>query len=182
MLVAALILVSIGFAVTLGILLFGSHQAAVPTPSAKKEMDDGAKARARTESELERKQKELDEHRSQLQDLKEQLKQAKRKLFDQKETEKGDRDLVKARAESERQASVQLEVVRGELPRPSPRSSGCAASRAGGLARAALRRLRWHPALRWRPAPRALRPPSPRPPALRPRGRSPLRPRRVSAW
>jgi chromosome segregation ATPase len=111
----ALILVSIGFAVTLGMLLFGSNQAAVPTPSARKELDDGSKARARAESELERKQKELDEQRTQLQDLKEQLKQAKRKLFDQKEGEKGERDLVKARTETERQASTQLEVVRVEL-------------------------------------------------------------------
>ncbi|MFL5350319.1 MAG: cell envelope biogenesis protein TolA [Hyalangium sp.] len=111
----ALILVSIGFAVTLGMLLFGSNQAAVSTPSARKELDDGSKARARAESELERKQKEFDEQRTQLQDLKEQLKQAKRKLYEQKESEKGDRDLVKARTETERQASVQLEMVRGEL-------------------------------------------------------------------
>ena len=111
----ALILVSIGFAVTLGMLLFGSNRAAVPTPAVKAELGDASKARAHAESELTRKQKELDEQRSQVQDLKEQLKQTKRKLFDQKEGEKGDRDLVKARVETERQASAQLEMVRVDL-------------------------------------------------------------------
>jgi chromosome segregation ATPase len=111
----ALILVSIGFAVTLGMLLFGSNRAAVPAPSVKGELEDPSKARAHFESELARKQKELDEQRSQLQDLKDQLKQAKRKLYDQKESDKGERDLLKARAETERHASVQLEAVRVEL-------------------------------------------------------------------
>jgi chromosome segregation ATPase len=113
----ALILVSIGFAVTLGMLLFGSNRAAVPasTSHARAELEDPSKARARFESELLRKQKELDEQRTQLQEVKEQLKQTKRKLFDQKEGEKGERDLIKARVETERHASVQLEAVRVEL-------------------------------------------------------------------
>jgi chromosome segregation ATPase len=111
----ALILVSIGFAVTLGMLLFGSNQAAVPAPTVKGALEDPSKSRANFESELARKQQELDEQRSQLQDLKDQLKQAKRKLYDQKEADKGERDLLKARAETERHASVQLEAVRVEL-------------------------------------------------------------------
>lgn len=115
----ALILVSIGFAVTLGMLLFGgSNRAAVPAmPSSnvRGELEDPSKARARFESELARKQKELDEQRTQLQEVKEQLKQTKRKLFDQKEGEKGERDLIKARVDTERQASVQLESVRVDL-------------------------------------------------------------------
>jgi chromosome segregation ATPase len=112
----ALILVSLGFAVTLGMLLFGSNRAAVPAPTHfKGELEDPSKARAHFEAELARKQKDLDEQRSQLQDLKDQLKQAKRKLFDQKESDKGERDLLKARAETERHASVQLEAVRVEL-------------------------------------------------------------------
>jgi chromosome segregation ATPase len=111
----ALILVSIGFAVTLGMLLFGSNKAAVPAPTVKGALEDPSKSRAHFESELVRKQKELDEQRSQLQELKDQLKQAKRKLFDQKESEKGERDLLKARAETERNASMQLETVRVEL-------------------------------------------------------------------
>lgn len=111
----ALILVSIGFAVTLGMLLFGSNQAAVPAPTLKGALEEPSKPRAHFESELARKQKELDEQRSQLQELKDQLKQAKRKLYEQKESEKGERDLLKARAETERQATVQLEAVRAEL-------------------------------------------------------------------
>ena len=46
----ALILVSIGFAVTLGMLLFGSDRAAVPTPTVRGELEDSSKARARAES------------------------------------------------------------------------------------------------------------------------------------
>ncbi|KFE67256.1 hypothetical protein [Hyalangium minutum] len=115
----ALILVSIGFAVTLGMLLFGSNRAAIPAPTSNNnvrgELEDPSKARARFESELARKQKELDEQRNQLQEVKEQLKQTKRKLFDQKEGEKGERDLIKARVDTERQASVQLETVRVDL-------------------------------------------------------------------
>jgi chromosome segregation ATPase len=115
----ALILVSIGFAVTLGMLLFGSNRAAIPAHTsnnnARAELEDPSKARARFESELTRKQKELDEQRTQLQDVKEQLKQTKRKLFEQKEGEKGERDLIKARLETERHASAQLEGVRVEL-------------------------------------------------------------------
>lgn len=115
----ALILVSLGFAVTLGMLLFGgSNRAAIPaapTSNVRGELEDPSKARARFESELSRKQKELDEQRTQLQDVKEQLKQAKRKIYDQKEGEKGERDLVKARVDTERQASVQLDAVRVEL-------------------------------------------------------------------
>jgi hypothetical protein len=121
----ALILVSLGFAITLGMLLFGSNRAAVlPASTAttatgttkRAELpEDASKARARAVADLERKQKELDEQRAQVQDLKEQLKQTKRKLFDQKESEKGDRDLAKARVDVERQATTQLEMVRGEL-------------------------------------------------------------------
>ena len=46
----ALILVSIGFAVTLGMLLFGSNRAAIPAcPShVKGELEDPSKARARS--------------------------------------------------------------------------------------------------------------------------------------
>ena len=115
----ALILVSIGFAITLYMLLFGEKRggsAALPaSPSVKGELEEASKARGRAESELQRKQKELDEQRTQLQEVKEQLKQTKRKLFEQKEGDKGASDLTKARAEVERSASTQLEVVRSEL-------------------------------------------------------------------
>jgi hypothetical protein len=118
----ALILVSIGFAVTLGILLFGgSNRAALPSsssssaPSSRNELESESQRRTKAEAELQRKQKELDEQRTQLQDVKDQLKQAKRKLFEQKETDKGPQDLAKARAEVERAASLQLEQTREEL-------------------------------------------------------------------
>ncbi|MFP2910498.1 cell envelope biogenesis protein TolA, partial [Pyxidicoccus sp. 3LFB2] len=116
----ALILVSIGFAVTLGILLFGgSNRAALPSspssPTFRNELESETQKRAKAETELQRKQKELDEQRTQLQDVKDQLKQAKRKLFEQKETDKGPQDLAKARAEAERAASIQLEQTREEL-------------------------------------------------------------------
>ncbi len=116
----ALILVSVALAISLYVNLFGSKSAgagptAVAAPSVRGELEEASKARSRAESELQRKQKELDEQRSQLQEVKEQLKQTKRKLFEQKEGEKGDKDLVKARAEVERAASTQLELVRAEL-------------------------------------------------------------------
>src|SRR5205823_49747 len=68
-----------------------------------------------TEAELDKKKRELEEQRAQLADLKTQLKEAKRKLYEQKEADKTGGDLVKARAEVERTASTQLEVVRSEL-------------------------------------------------------------------
>lgn len=118
----ALILVSIGFAVTLGILLFGgSNRAALPSsssssaPAFRNELESESQRRTKAEAELQRKQKELDEQRTQLQDVKDQLKQAKRKLFEQKESDKGPQDLAKARAEVERAASLQLEQTREEL-------------------------------------------------------------------
>ncbi|RKI52656.1 cell envelope biogenesis protein TolA, partial [Corallococcus sp. AB049A] len=124
----ALILVSVGFAVTLGLLLFGDKSGAganagrpsltsssSSAPSFRGELESESKARAKAESEVQRKQKELDEQRAQLQEVKEQLKQTKRKLFEQKEGEKGSNDLAKARAEVERNASIQLEQTRAEL-------------------------------------------------------------------
>src|SRR5262249_19052133 len=70
---------------------------------------------AALETELEKRRKESEEQRAQLADLKDQLKQAKRKLFEHKEQEKNGLGIVKAREEIERNASIQLEVVRAEL-------------------------------------------------------------------
>ncbi|HEX4620355.1 MAG TPA: cell envelope biogenesis protein TolA [Myxococcaceae bacterium] len=111
----ALILVSVALAITLGMLLLGYARGGEDHLNAQQKLDAEAKARVKAESELEKKRKDLDEHRTQLTEAKEQLKQAKRKLFDQKESDKGGQDLVKARAEVERNASTQLEVVRNEL-------------------------------------------------------------------
>ena len=48
-------------------------------------------------------------------ELKDELKTAKKKLHDQRESDKSGDDLVKARAEVERAASIQLESTRAEL-------------------------------------------------------------------
>jgi len=116
-LVALLIVVSAGFLLTLGLLLFRPSGApAIAAPQAKGELvESDAKVRARLESDLDRKRKELEEQRAQLQEVKEQLKQAKRKNYEQRESEKGEKDLARARAEVERNASLQLDAVRGEL-------------------------------------------------------------------
>jgi chromosome segregation ATPase len=116
-LVALLIVVSAGFLLTLGLLLFRPSGApAIAAPQAKGELvESDAKVRARLESDLDRKRKELEEQRAQLQEVKEQLKQAKRKNYEQRESEKGEKDLARARTEVERNASLQLDAVRGEL-------------------------------------------------------------------
>ncbi|WP_426730358.1 cell envelope biogenesis protein TolA [Myxococcus faecalis] len=117
------IALAVGLAISLYFNLFGgAKQAALPSsssastnaPRVELEADHKA-ARARAEAELQRKQKELDEQRVQLQEVKEQLKQTKRKVFEQKESDKGSNDLAKARAEVERNASIQLEQTRLEL-------------------------------------------------------------------
>ena len=119
MLEVALFLVSLGFAVTLGMLLFGNKRAGgpaiAPTRGHTPQLESESKARAQTEAELERKRRELEEQRSQVNELKAQLKDAKRKLFEAKDADKSDKDLLRARAEVERNASHQLEVVRIEL-------------------------------------------------------------------
>src|SRR5688500_11964350 len=96
-------------------LLFGNPRGAVASPAVQHQLEAASKARSAAEAELEKKRRELEDQRTQLADVKEQLKQAKRKLFEQKEGDKGDRDLVKARADVERNASTQLEHVRAEL-------------------------------------------------------------------
>src|SRR5687768_2799081 len=59
--------------------------------------------------------KELEELKKMLGELKDELKAAKKKIYEQKEAGKSGEDLVKARAEVERQASIQLETTRSEL-------------------------------------------------------------------
>jgi chromosome segregation ATPase len=75
---------------------------------------DDERAR-KAEAELDKKTKELGDVKKSLSDLKDELKTAKKKLFEQKEGEKAGDDLVKARAEVERQASIQLDATRAEL-------------------------------------------------------------------
>lgn len=85
------------------------------TPSARADSGRDDDRPRKLESELEKKKKELDELKKAQGELKDELKAAKKKLFDQKEAEKTGDDLAKARADVERQASVQLENTRHEL-------------------------------------------------------------------
>jgi len=114
------IALAVGLAISLYFNLFaGPKHATLPAshsaPSARTELVSDTQARAKAEAEVQRKQKELDEQRAQLKEVKEELKQTKRKLFEQKESDKGAQDLVRARAEMERNASIQLEQTRQEL-------------------------------------------------------------------
>jgi chromosome segregation ATPase len=85
-------------------------------PSPRASRDDDAAARAnKLESELDKKRKELEEVKKTQAELKDELKAAKKKLHDQRESEKTGDDLVKARADVERQASIQLDATRQEL-------------------------------------------------------------------
>jgi archaellum component FlaC len=67
------------------------------------------------EADLEKKRKDVEELKKAQAEVKEELKAARRKLFDHKESEKTGDDLSRARAEVERQASIQLEATRAEL-------------------------------------------------------------------
>lgn len=92
-------------------------QANLSAPARESSRDDGdvASRLSKAEGELEKKRKELDEVKKAQAELKDELKATKKKLFDQKEADKGDEDLKKARAEVERHASQQLDSTRAEL-------------------------------------------------------------------
>lgn len=107
-----LVLVSLAFLVTLGMLLFGKKTAGA-APAIATTSDD-SKVRQLV-ADLEKRKKELEEQKKQLVETKDELKQAKKKLYEQKEGDKGLNDLAKARLEVERSASTQLEIVRVEL-------------------------------------------------------------------
>ena len=82
------------------------------TKSETRSDDDRAR---KLESELDKKKRELEEVKKAQAELKDELKNTKKKLHDQRENEKSGDDLVKARAEVERTASLQLESTRAEL-------------------------------------------------------------------
>src|SRR5262249_24177159 len=116
MLPTLLVLVTLALVVCLALLIFGrgAHPAAhAHAPAAS----PGTTASSRTgpDPELERRRREVDELKSTVAELRGELKQTLKKLHDQRESERDGADLVKARAEVERSASQQLEVVRGEL-------------------------------------------------------------------
>ncbi len=85
-----------------------------PIRTDSKSADADARAH-KLESELDKRRKELEELRKTFNENKEELKSAKKKLHDLKEADKSGDDLKKARAEVERQASIQLDATRAEL-------------------------------------------------------------------
>ncbi|MBX7099800.1 MAG: cell envelope biogenesis protein TolA [Myxococcaceae bacterium] len=117
----ALVLVSVALVFCLYLLLFGKKEAQVTrganqpaasaAPSERREESRSGKA----EAELEKKRKELEDLKHAHHELKDELKALKKKLFDDREAGKTGDDLAKARAEVERQASLQLESTRAEL-------------------------------------------------------------------
>lgn len=117
----ALVLVSVALVVCLYVLLMGKKDAPVPVRSvggerpAALERADVSSAPKSSDAELDKKRKELDELKKSFGELKDELKAAKKKLFDQRGDGKAGEDLVKARTEVERQASIQLENTRAEL-------------------------------------------------------------------
>jgi DNA repair exonuclease SbcCD ATPase subunit len=116
MLVGLVIFLAIALVLALAYIFFGSHgtePVAAHRPQQALAADSAGVPSL--QAELDKRKKENDEQRTQLQELKAELKQAKKKLYEQKEAGKGDQDLAKARADVERNASVQLEQARSEL-------------------------------------------------------------------
>jgi len=115
MVVLLLVLVSVGFVISLGLLLFARPPRQAPNPRPASTGQLAAPLRASPDPDLERRRKENEELKATVNDLRAELKQTKKRLHDQREDERGGQDLVKARADVERSASQQLEVVRSEL-------------------------------------------------------------------
>lgn len=113
------IALAISLAFNLGLIGGGSKpsaQAAANTSSSSKSEPRSDDDRARKlEADLDKKKRELEEVKKAQAELKDELKSTKKKLHDQRENEKSGDDLVKARAEVERAASIQLESTRAEL-------------------------------------------------------------------
>ena len=78
----ALVLLAIGFVVTLTMLVMGKRTAA--TAPATVTGGDAPRLR-QLETELERRKKDLDDQRKQMSELTAELKQTKRKLFEERE-------------------------------------------------------------------------------------------------
>jgi len=115
MVVLLLVLVSVGFVISLGLLLFARPPRQAPNLRPASTGQLAAPVRASPDPDLERRRKENEELKATVNDLRAELKQTKKRLHDQREDERGGQDLVKARADVERSASQQLEVVRSEL-------------------------------------------------------------------
>ncbi len=116
MLPTLLVLVSIALVICLALLIFG-RSAPAPRARAPVAAAPGAApvARSGPDPELDRRRREVEELKTTVADLRGELKQTRKKLHDQRTSDRDGADLVKARAEVERGASQQLEVVRSEL-------------------------------------------------------------------
>ncbi len=102
--------------------IIGDNKPALPASSSTSSSSSASPARAddaaksgKSDAELEKKRKELDELRKSHNDLKDELKGIKKKFHEFKEEHKTGDDLARARGEVERQASIQLENTRAEL-------------------------------------------------------------------
>lgn len=120
----AIILVLLGVALAISLafnlgLVGGQQKAASPQAAANtspRAEARGTDDRARkAEAELEKKGKELSELKKSHAEVKDELKAAKKKLHEHRSDDKAGDDLQKARAEVERQASIQLDATRAEL-------------------------------------------------------------------
>jgi len=115
MLPTLLVLVSIALVISLALLIFGRSAPTARAPAAAAAPGAAPVARSGPDPELERRRREVDELKTTVAELRGELKQTRKKLHDQRTSDKDGADLVKARAEVERSASQQLEVVRSEL-------------------------------------------------------------------
>jgi chromosome segregation ATPase len=119
-----IILLGVGLAISLAFNLgfFGGGQAG-KSAGAIANTSSAAPARAeanddrprKLEADLEKKRKELEDLKKSHAELRDELKATKKKVFDQGQSDKTGDDLARARAEVERQASIQLESTRAEL-------------------------------------------------------------------
>jgi hypothetical protein len=162
MLPTLLVLVTIALVICLALLIFGGRHAPAPrAPAAAATPGAVPTTRSGPDPELERKRREVDELKAAVAELRGELKQTRKKLHDQREADKDGADLMKARAEVERSASQQLEVVRGELA-----SALAEVSRLKGEAEAFRMR---RPAAAPAPQPQPVPVPTAAPPAPEPR-------------
>jgi hypothetical protein len=157
MLPTLLVLVSLALIVCLGLLIFGRGAPPARAPAASAAPGAAPLARNGPDPEVEKRRREVEELRSTVAELRGELKQTRKKLHDHRESEKGGTDLVKARAEVERSASQQLEVVRSELA-----ATLAEVGRLRGEAEA-FRTRRPPPAPAPAPPPAAAAPPAPEP-------------------
>ena len=158
MLPTLLVLVSVALVICLGLLIFGRSAPATRAPAPAAVPGAAPLARSGPDPEPERRRREVEELKATVAELRGELKQTRKRLHDQREADKGGADLLKARAEVERGASQQLEVVRSEL--------AAALAEVGRVKSEAeaFRTRRPAPA----PAPHPVAPPAP-PPAPEPR-------------